>query len=120
MILSAGQSNAEAKFKVRCRKTIHGTFKVEKFDNWEIVTNDMESQLTGVSIQTSSKAVPDAFPDNFKDKGKMSGTFKITEEESWIVCHHPKLKMVIEQKLPPGLKTCTATEQSDAVGIECN
>lgn len=113
-------SAAVADFEVRCRKVIHGSFKVDAFDGWTIVTNDMESTLDGVSIATTAKGLFNSKPNNFSDTGIRSGTLKIGEGENWIVCHHSKMKMVIEKKIPSDLKTCAVKENTDAIDVKCS
>lgn len=117
--LIVGSAHAAPKSKARCRKIINGQFSVEKFDDWSVVTNSMESKLSGVSILKASSNLPNAVPDDFQSKGKMSGTWKVEGSDTWLVCHHFNMKMVIQQKLPAGLKVCKAEEQPDAVSVEC-
>jgi hypothetical protein len=117
LVHSAAQAG---EFKVRCRKAIHGSFHVDEFDDWKIVANDMISELDGVSIFKRGPEVPAAaVPDDFTNKGVKFGTLKLEGGENWLVCHHSKMKMVIQQKLPAGLKSCTLSDGPDAVSVVC-
>jgi len=108
------------KFKVRCRKILHGSFHVDKFDDWQVVTNSMDSKLSGVSIEKYDKLPSNALPDNFDGKGKMTGSWKLNGGNYWLTCRHSEMKMVTVQKLSENLKTCKASETQDAVEVECN
>lgn len=121
LILSASLTHAlpDAKFKVRCRKVLHGTFQVEKFDNWQVVTNAMDSKLSGISIEKYDKLLPNAVPNDFKSKGKMGGSWTLKGGNYWLTCHHAEMKVVTVQKLADELKTCQASETADAVEVEC-
>jgi|GEM_PF-3119018 len=122
ILISSGLAHAkdDPKFKVRCRKVLHGSFHVDEFDDWQIVTNSMDSNLSGVSIEKYDKLISNAVPDNFKSKGKLNGSWTLKGGNYWLTCHHFEMKMVTVQKLSDGLKTCKASETSDAVEVECN
>jgi hypothetical protein len=121
-ILFVGTSGSaeSATFVARCRKAIHGSFHVDKFDDWSIITNDMTSELDGVSISPGPPSgLPAAAPDDYQKKGIKSGFLKLESKENWLVCHHSNFKMVIEHKIPAGLKSCTVADAGDSLSVSC-
>lgn len=107
-------------FRASCRKVLHGAFRIDEFDGWQIVSNDMKSTLDGISISHKRDTdPPDAHPDDYKKKGIRSGKIKLPGHNNWLVCHHTKMKVVVERQIPEGLSVCTLKEKSDAIAVVC-
>lgn len=107
-------------FRASCRKKLHGAFRIDEFDGWRIVSNDMLSTLDGVSISHKGDMdPPEAAPNNYKKKGIRKGTLKMPGHNNWLVCHHTKMKVVVEKPIPEGLSSCKVKEKSDAIAIVC-